>query len=76
VDPEIGPMQIQFALFGGISMTSIFIVMGRTGLVGGQVRAFLGNSKVDTRLAHRIAGIVRIGLGLWRGFQSKSYDLI
>lgn len=44
VDPEIGQIQIQFALFGSIFMTSIFIVIGHIGLAGGQVRAFLGNS--------------------------------
>jgi threonine/homoserine/homoserine lactone efflux protein len=71
VDPEIGPVHIQFILFGGIFMVSTFIVMGCAGLAGGQIFWFLGNNKAGAHFAHRIVGIILIGLGFWLGFQGR-----
>ena len=71
-DPAVGPVQIQFAVFGFIFMVVAFVVMGGAGLAGGQVRRFLATSQKATRLAHRIAGTVLIGLGLRLAFEDLS----
>ena len=72
VDPTVGPVQIQFALFGGIFMIASFVVMGGAGLAGGQVRRFLGSSEKANRLTHKIAGTLLIGLGLRLVFQGHN----
>ena len=72
VDPEIGSMQIQSALFGCIFIASTFTVMGCAGLAGGQARRLLDNSKVGIHLVHKIVVIILIRLGLWRGFKDKN----
>jgi threonine/homoserine/homoserine lactone efflux protein len=72
VDPTVGPVQIQFALFGGIFMIVSFVVMGGAGLAGGQVRRFLGSSEKANRLTHKIAGTLLIGLGLRLVFQGHN----
>lgn len=72
VDPAVGPVQIQFALFGGIFMVASFVIMAGAGLAGGQVRRFLGNSEKSSRLAHKIAGTLLIGLGLRLVFQDQN----
>ncbi len=72
VDPTMGPVQIQFALFGGIFMIASFVVMGCAGLAGGQVRCFLGSSEKANSLTHKVAGTLLIGLGLRLVFQGNN----
>lgn len=72
VDPLIGPVETQFAIFGFIFMMVALVVMGSAGLAGGQVRRLLERSDKGTQWAHRIAGTLLIGLGLRLAFESQS----